>query len=103
MFHNIPQPIFDRMQYLARVDAQDRKDDTPHWQRLRQVPPQTGQFIDCYEAVVPNLVPGGLLVADNVDSHRADLQPMLDRASDDPSGDALVVPIGLGVLLCRKA
>jgi len=59
-------------------------------------------YADCYEAVIPRLVPGGLLVADNAINHRATLQPMLDRALADERVDALVVPIGNGELLCRK-
>ncbi|MCB9420268.1 MAG: O-methyltransferase [Ardenticatenaceae bacterium] len=56
----------------------------------------------CYEMVVPRLVPGGLLVADNAINHRQTLQPMLNRALDDERVDALIVPIGNGVLVCRK-
>jgi caffeoyl-CoA O-methyltransferase len=56
----------------------------------------------CYEAVVPKLVSGGLLVADNAINHRETLQPMLDRALNDTRVDALVVPIGKGELVCRK-
>ena len=56
----------------------------------------------CYEIVVPKLVPGGLLVADNATNHRAILQPMLDRALADERVDALIVPIGNGELVCRK-
>ncbi len=56
----------------------------------------------CYEAVVPSMVPGGLLLADNAISHRDALQPMLDRVLADDRVDALVVPIGSGVLFCRK-
>jgi predicted O-methyltransferase YrrM len=55
----------------------------------------------CYEALVPRMVAGGLLVADNAIDHRAALQPMLDRALEDERVDALVVPIGKGELLCR--
>ena len=57
---------------------------------------------DCYELIVPRLVPGGLLVADNAINHRATLQPMLDRALSDPRVDALIVPIGKGELVCRR-
>ena len=57
---------------------------------------------DCYEAVVPNLVNGGILIADNAMSHRDDLQPLIDRALNDNRVDALVVPIGKGELVCRK-
>ncbi len=59
-------------------------------------------YHDCYEAVVPHLVPGGLLVADNAINHREILQPMLDRALTDARVDALVVPIGTGELVCRR-
>jgi predicted O-methyltransferase YrrM len=56
----------------------------------------------CYDIVVPNLVSGGLLVADNAINHRLVLQPMLEHALSDPRLDALVVPIGKGELVCRK-
>ena len=61
---------------------------------------------EIYEAaldlVIPNLIPGGLLLADNVISHQQDLQPLVDRVLMDERVDALVVPIGKGLLLCRK-
>lgn len=57
---------------------------------------------ECYEAVVPRLVTGGLLVADNAINHRETLQPMLDRAMSDPRVDAVIVPIGKGELVCRR-
>jgi caffeoyl-CoA O-methyltransferase len=60
-------------------------------------------YADCYEAVIPRLSPGGWLVADNAISHRDDLQPMLDRALLDERVDALIVPIGKGALVCRRA
>ncbi len=59
-------------------------------------------YAECYEAVVPNLVPGGILVADNAISHAETLQPMLDRALSDCRVDALIVPIGKGELVCRR-
>lgn len=58
---------------------------------------------DIYELVVPRLVKGGLLVADNAINHREVLQPMLERALADERVDALIVPIGKGELVCRKA
>ncbi len=195
MFHDIPTPVLDRMRHLEEIDARDRADGTARLERLRQIPPETGQFIallaasapqgqyieigtsagystlwlalacrltgrqittfeildekaelatetfrlaevndvvtlvkgdaleclsqsrdiafcfldaekevysDCYEAVVPNMIPGGLLVADNAINHAATLQPMLDRALADDRVDALIVPIGKGELVCRK-
>jgi caffeoyl-CoA O-methyltransferase len=56
----------------------------------------------CYEGIVPRMVCGGLLVADNAISHQAVLQPMLDRALRDERVDALIVPIGTGELVCRR-
>lgn len=195
MFHSIPPAILARMRYLEQLDTQDRRDGTPRGQRLRQIPPETGQFLallaataptgqyleigtsagysalwlalacevkgrslttfellpekaalaretfrvaqvepwvqlvegdarvyleqydriafcfldaekevyaDCYEAVIPKLVKGGLFVADNALNHREALQPMLARALEDTRVDALIVPIGKGELVCRK-
>lgn len=56
----------------------------------------------CYEAVIPNLVTGGILVADNAINHRETLEPMLERALVDRRVDSLIVPIGTGELVCRK-
>jgi len=59
-------------------------------------------YRDCYEAVIPKLVGGGLLVADNAINHRPMLEPMLNRALADERVDALIVPVGKGELVCRK-
>ncbi len=55
-----------------------------------------------YELVVPRMLSGGLLVADNAINHRETLKPMLERALSDERVDALIVPIGKGELVCRK-
>ncbi|MBP1702250.1 MAG: methyltransferase [Chloroflexi bacterium] len=195
MFHNIPEPMLERMAYLEKIDTRDRQDDTPFAERLRQIPPETGRFLAllatmappgrvlevgtsggysgmwlalacrqrgdrlttfdilpnktrlaqetfdiagvsqhidliqgdarqylpgisevafcfldaekdvyaaCYELLIPNLVPGGLLVADNVISHQQELAGFTQSVQADPRVDALVVPIGKGVLVCRK-
>jgi predicted O-methyltransferase YrrM len=195
MFHDIPQPILERMATLEAQDARDRQDGTPRSQRLRQVPPETGRmlaflalsapagavlevgasagysalwlalacrqrgdrlttfevlpekvrlaqetfaaagvqdvvelihadarqhlaetrpvafcFLDaekeiyqqCYDLLIPNLAPGGLLVADNVLSHQESLQPFVAHALADRRADALVAPVGKGLLICRK-
>ena len=59
-------------------------------------------YLDCYELVVPTMVPGGILVADNAISHREDLAAFIEHVMHDNRVDALMVPIGLGDLLCRK-
>jgi len=58
---------------------------------------------ECYEVIVPNLVKRGVLVADNAINHREILLPVLERALTDERVDSLIVPIGKGVLICRKA
>lgn len=60
-------------------------------------------YEDLYELIVPRLISGGgLLVADNVISHREILGAVVDRANRDQRIDSVVVPIGKGELLCRK-
>jgi len=59
-------------------------------------------YAECYEKIIPNMVPGGILVADNAINHEATLRPMLDRALEDCRLDAMIMPIGKGELVCRK-
>jgi predicted O-methyltransferase YrrM len=59
-------------------------------------------YLDLYELVVPKLVPGGLLVADNVADFHDEVRPMLDRAEADERVDAVVVPFLTGQLLARR-
>ena len=195
MFHNIPLPIFERMQYLESIDKKDRNDGTIRMERLRQIPPETGKFIallastapkgnyieigtsagystlwlslacaelgiqitsieileekqklaeetfnltkinnivklikgdaleylknisgisfcfldaekeiyeECYDLVIPKMIKGGILVADNAINHIETLRPMINKSLNDGRVDALVVPIGKGELICRK-
>lgn len=57
----------------------------------------------CYDLVIPRMVKGGILIADNVISHAQELKSMIDKALTDQRVDALIVPIGNGELFCRKA
>jgi caffeoyl-CoA O-methyltransferase len=59
-------------------------------------------YQSCYDLVVPNLVNGGLLLVDNVISHATFLERFVQKAAKDERVDAVVVPIGKGLLLCRK-
>ena len=59
-------------------------------------------YSDCYDLVIPNMVKGGILVADNAINHYETLKSVLDRALADDRVDAIIVPIGKGELLCRK-
>ncbi len=195
MFHNIPENIKKRMEYLEDFDSRDRNDGTPRLRRLRQITPDTGRFLsilaasapkgefleigtsagystlwiaiackltenkvitfeilkekielakdtfkitdmeryieliegdarkfiknfkkisfcfldaskriyeECYDLVIPNMIRGGIFVADNAITHYETLKPMLEKVLADKRVDALIVPIGKGELLCRK-
>lgn len=56
----------------------------------------------CYDAIVPRMVPGAILAADNAISHENVLAPWNGAVLGDPRVDALVVPVGSGVLVARK-
>lgn len=58
MFHAIPVPILERMKQLEEIDSRDRLDGTPHLERLRQIPPETGRFLALMAASAP---PGKLI------------------------------------------
>ena len=195
MFHDIPDALLKRMNYLENMDRQHRSENAPAHIRLRQVPRETGMFLallaslapkstyleigtsggysalwlslacrhtgtklitfevskeklgvaretfrlagvedivklihgdaraylgdytdigfcfldaekeiyaECYDMVVPNMMKGGILVADNVISHKDILESMVDHAMHDARVDAVVVPIGSGELVCVR-
>lgn len=56
----------------------------------------------CYDLVIPRMVPGAILAADNVVSHENVLRPWNDAVLGDPRVDAVVVPVGSGVMVARK-
>ena len=56
----------------------------------------------CWDLLADNIVPGGLLVADNAINHFETLKPMIEKALADNLFDSLVVPIGKGELVCRR-
>ncbi len=53
MFHSIHKPMLERMQYLEKIDQQDRQDGTPRLERLRQIPPEIGRFLALMLAGAP--------------------------------------------------
>lgn len=55
-----------------------------------------------YDLVIPNLIPGGLFVAHNAINHQEELQEFLATAQADVRLDSLIVPVGKGLLVCRK-
>ena len=63
---------------------------------------EKSMYFECYEKIIPKLVKGGILIADNAINHYEALKPMIDLAINDERVDTVVVPIGKGELLCRK-
>jgi caffeoyl-CoA O-methyltransferase len=59
-------------------------------------------YLECYELVVPRMVPGGLLLADNAIDQKDALQAFLDRAMNDPRVDSVLLPVGQGVVVSRR-
>ncbi len=59
-------------------------------------------YQDCYDLVIPRLCEGGLLLADNAINHATTMQAMIDGALSDNRVDSMVVPVGKGVLYCRR-
>ncbi|MCP4763594.1 MAG: O-methyltransferase, partial [archaeon] len=59
-------------------------------------------YEECYDKIIPKLVKGGLLIADNANSHRNSLENLLEKAFSDKRIDAMIIPIGTGELICRK-
>ncbi|HEV2427576.1 MAG TPA: class I SAM-dependent methyltransferase [Acidimicrobiales bacterium] len=53
MFADLPDAVAARMRELAEVDERDRDDGTPQARRLRQIPPETGQFLAILCASAP--------------------------------------------------
>ena len=59
-------------------------------------------YLEYFELVVPRLVPGGILVADNVLSHEDELATFVRSALADERVDAMVLPLDRGELVCRR-
>jgi predicted O-methyltransferase YrrM len=86
---------------LVHGDARD------HTDRLKDIAfcfldAEKNLYREFYDIIIPYMVTGGLLVADNVISHADVLQPFVDHALADERVDVVVVPIGRGELVCRR-
>jgi predicted O-methyltransferase YrrM len=60
------------------------------------------QYRECYDALVPNLVSGAVLIADNILSHREVLAGFTESVMADERMDAVLLPVGKGLLVCRR-
>ncbi len=63
---------------------------------------EKGDYLAFLGLIVPLLRPGGVLVADNLISHEADLLEFRQAALADPRLSAVVVPIGRGELFAVR-
>lgn len=59
-------------------------------------------YLEFYERISPNLVSGGVLVANNAVKHGEELAEFITKVEEDPMVDCVIVPIGGGLLICRK-
>ena len=59
-------------------------------------------YLNCYEEVIPKMVSGGILIADNAINHAETLKPFLDYVYNDQRVDSVLVPFKNGELVCRK-
>lgn len=59
-------------------------------------------YLEFYERISPNLVSGGVLVANNAVKHGEELAEFITKVEEDPMVDSVIVPIGGGLLICRK-
>jgi len=53
VFHQIPPAVRERMDRLAALHEADKTDGTPRFDRLRQIPPETGRFLCILAASAP--------------------------------------------------
>jgi predicted O-methyltransferase YrrM len=59
-------------------------------------------YLTYLEAVLPKVVPGGLIVADNVTSHPEELEAYLARVKSHPALFSVTVPVGKGEEISYK-
>jgi len=102
-----PDKITLARENLVKAGLTDRVEiiQGPAANTLRDIPgPFDFIFLDAdrpsylmyLELVVPKLVPGGVLVADNVVSHAGELQDYLARVKSHPALFSVTVPVGNG-------
>jgi caffeoyl-CoA O-methyltransferase len=123
VFHDIPESIHQKMEELEKRDTVDRVDGTAMLDRLRQVPPETGQFLALMAASAPEGAwveigtsagystlwlalacreRGQTLTTFEILAAKSAIAAQTIAAAGVSDVDALVVPIGTGELVCRK-
>jgi len=108
-----PDKIAQARANLARAGVADRVDirEGRAADTLTELPgPFDFVFLDAdrpsyalyLELVLPKLLPSGLLVADNVVSHRPELEDYLRRVKSNPALFSVTVPVGNGEVISLK-
>ena len=92
---------------VGDIVAQIKGDARKHLGKYREVgfcflDAEKDHYQECFDLVVPNMVKGGVLVADNILSHQKALGRMVRKTMKDKRVDTMILPIGSGLLLCRK-
>jgi caffeoyl-CoA O-methyltransferase len=92
---------------ITDIVAQVKGDAREHLSKYKEVgfcflDAEKRYYQDCFDLVVPNLVKGGLLIADNIISHQEVLGRMVRRTMKDSRVDTMIIPLGSGLLFCRK-
>ncbi len=59
-------------------------------------------YVTYFELLLPKMLPNGLIVADNVLSHAAELAGYLERVRSHPLYESVTVPIGAGLEISRR-
>ena len=59
-------------------------------------------YLEIFERVSQNIIEDGLLIFDNVISHREKLTDFLSAIGSDTHFDQVTLPVGKGLLVCRK-
>ncbi len=59
-------------------------------------------YVAYFELLLPKVLPNGLIVADNVLSHAAELRGYLERVKAHPLYESVTVPIGRGLEISRR-
>lgn len=92
------------LESIVKCIRGDALEYIPHVDRLSFcfLDAEKDAYMSCYDAIVPRMVKGGLLVADNAISHGEILGPFIETALQDERVDAMVVPVGSGVFVCRR-
>ncbi|MEX1071209.1 MAG: O-methyltransferase [Anaerolineales bacterium] len=103
---DVARETFDKAQVSEQVDFV-HGDARSHLKDYEEIAfcfldAEKEMYVEFYKLVTPNLVEGGILVADNVVSHQEDLAAFVEMARKDKTVDAAVVPVGKGLLVCVK-